>query len=79
MPSTDDPDNLPADAGSTDKEGRVTCPYCGESNTLTLDPSSGTSQDYIEDCQVCCHSMRIIVSYLPSGNADVHAESIDDE
>jgi hypothetical protein len=79
MPSTDDPDNHPSDAGSTDMEGRVTCPYCGGSNTLTLDPSSGTSQDYIEDCQVCCHSMRIIVSYLPSGNADVHAESIDDE
>jgi len=79
MRSTDDPDALPSDDGSTDMEARVTCPYCGELNTITLDPSSGSAQDYIEDCQVCCHSMRILVHYLPSGNADVHAESIDDE
>jgi hypothetical protein len=31
----------------------VTCPYCGETFETSLDTSGGT-QEYIEDCQVCC-------------------------
>ncbi len=31
----------------------IECPYCGESFTTEIDTSAG-SQDYIEDCQVCC-------------------------
>ncbi len=29
------------------------CPYCGERFSTTLDMSGG-SQEYIEDCQICC-------------------------
>lgn len=39
-------------------ERRITCPYCGESITIVVDPSSG-SQTYIEDCQVCCQPMQL--------------------
>jgi len=31
----------------------VQCPYCGESFDTNVDPSGG-SQEYIEDCYVCC-------------------------
>ena len=31
----------------------ASCPYCGESFTTLIDMSAG-SQEYIEDCQVCC-------------------------
>lgn len=31
----------------------VECPYCGESFETDADPSAG-SQEYIEDCYVCC-------------------------
>lgn len=31
----------------------VECPYCGESFEANVDPSGGT-QEYIEDCYVCC-------------------------
>ena len=50
-----DPD-LPEDIEDpdlpTDMEAAVTCPYCGESMEISLDPGSGAVQDYIEDCQV---------------------------
>lgn len=31
----------------------VKCPYCGESFETNVDASGG-SQEYIEDCTVCC-------------------------
>jgi hypothetical protein len=40
------------------EETGVDCPYCGEHITLVLDLSV-TSQDYIEDCFVCCQPMRV--------------------
>ena len=31
----------------------VSCPYCGTRLTAVVDCSGG-SQDYVEDCAVCC-------------------------
>jgi len=33
---------------------RFQCAGCGEWNETFVDPSNGTKQTYIEDCQVCC-------------------------
>jgi Cysteine-rich CPXCG len=30
------------------------CAYCGETNLTFVDFSAGSSQSYVEDCQVCC-------------------------
>lgn len=30
------------------------CAFCGEENTTFVDLSSGMSQSYVEDCQICC-------------------------
>jgi hypothetical protein len=38
----------------------VQCPYCGEAFETNVDASGG-SQEYIEDCQICC---RPIVFHL---------------
>ena len=47
---------------------QVDCPYCGEPFSTTVD-SSGGSQDYIEDCPVCC---RPIEFHLETGpDADI--------
>ena len=46
------------------------CPYCGEAIELLVD-CSVELQDYIEDCQVCCRPMQILVSVNASGLADV--------
>ncbi len=50
----------------------VTCPYCGEELELFLDEGGGGSQDYIEDCQVCCKPMRVTVAAGDDG--DLHAQ-----
>lgn len=42
----------------------VACPYCGEGIDLLLDLSAG-SQQYVEDCSVCCRP--IVVAYTVEG------------
>ena len=38
----------------------LTCPYCFQVIAVIVDRSGG-SQEYVEDCQVCCSPMRIMV------------------
>ncbi|HTL04963.1 MAG TPA: CPXCG motif-containing cysteine-rich protein [Gemmatimonadales bacterium] len=61
-----------------DSEAEVTCPYCGEQLTLTLDPDGGLAQEYVEDCPVCCRPWRVQVSYDEAGAAEVVLEQADD-
>ncbi len=42
-------------------EELISCPYCGESITILIDPED-TGQEYIEDCQVCCRPINFSVS-----------------
>lgn len=37
---------------------RVDCPYCGQHFKIVVDCSAG-SQEYIEDCEVCCKPIII--------------------
>ena len=43
----------------TMSEIEVTCPYCGETVVIILDPAGGGTQDYVEDCEVCCKPISI--------------------
>src|SRR2546428_1655544 len=58
----DDADSLEEgeaeDAAALETEADVTCPHCGETMTITLDPGGGRAQEYVEDCQVCCRPWR---------------------
>ncbi|MDQ3222819.1 MAG: CPXCG motif-containing cysteine-rich protein [Gemmatimonadota bacterium] len=63
--------------GTAETDARVSCPYCGEINEIALDPGSGSAQEYVEDCQICCRPWRLLVRYLPDGTADVSAEPED--
>lgn len=38
----------------------LNCPYCGETIEIAVDYSAG-SQEYVEDCQVCCNPMVLSV------------------
>jgi len=62
------------DAAALDAEAEVTCPHCGETQTIALDPAGGRTQEYVEDCGVCCRPWRVQVWYNPTagGAADVH-------
>ena len=38
---------------------------------ITLDPGSGSDQEYSEDCQVCCRAWLLHVRYGRDGHAEV--------
>lgn len=60
-------DDLDADPGAT----WVHCPYCGEAVELLLDPAGGETQEYVEDCEVCCRPWRVEVTYDGAGAPSV--------
>ncbi len=55
------------------EETTVTCPHCWETVSLTLDLSEDR-QEYIEDCPVCCHPMRVVVTADDGELVDVQAD-----
>jgi hypothetical protein len=71
-------EEFPLGDGTADTEGEVRCPYCGELNEIGLDPGSGASQQYVEDCQVCCRPWTVFVTYQADGTARVHVEAADE-
>ena len=50
----------------------IDCPYCGESIEILIDASI-RSQQYIEDCQVCCRPITLRVEIDAEGEPQVHA------
>jgi hypothetical protein len=69
---------FPLGDGTADLSCNATCPYCAEPVELTLDPGSGTHQEYIEDCSVCCRPWNVTVTYDEDGHADVFLDASDD-
>ena len=55
----------------------ISCPYCGETIEILVDPSV-ESQIYIEDCQVCCRPMNVTVTTDEEGMPSVEAFAEDD-
>lgn len=55
-------------------EQRIHCPFCGEAISIVIDTSAG-SQSYIEDCQVCCQPMQIVVDVADGELQSVRADS----
>ncbi len=38
------------------------CPYCWEEISMLLDPSNA-SQNYVEDCEVCCNPISLTMQF----------------
>lgn len=55
----------------------IGCPYCGERIELAVDASGG-DQQYVEDCQVCCRPISILVRVEEDGGLQLLARR-DDE
>lgn len=49
----------------------ITCPYCGEKIELIIDCSIA-EQDYIEDCEVCCRPISLLVFVDEKGKLAVN-------
>jgi hypothetical protein len=58
-------------------EQDIDCPYCGERINLALDTSAGP-QRYIEDCQVCCRPITVVLDVDADGDAVVRVQSEED-
>ncbi|MFN0241827.1 MAG: CPXCG motif-containing cysteine-rich protein [Planctomycetota bacterium] len=54
-------------------EASYVCDSCGEDIVVPLDPSAGESQQYVEDCPVCCSPNEVFVDYDEDGSARVTA------
>jgi hypothetical protein len=70
-------EDFPLGDGNAAVEGTVFCPYCGEPNEISLDPGGGSSQQYVEDCQVCCQPWNVSVTYAADGSAFVEVNAAD--
>ena len=64
--------------GTAETAATVYCPYCNESVEINLDPSGGTVQEYVEDCEVCCQPWSVRVEYREDGTAGVSIEPLDE-
>jgi len=69
---------FPLGDGTAETDATVVCPYCGEGVAVELDPGSGASQDYVEDCAVCCRPWRVRVRYDGAGRAEVVVRVLDE-
>ena len=57
-------------------EARVQCPHCWEHFDLVVDGSI-ESQQYIEDCEICCRPIDFDVAVDGLGEARVRARRCD--
>jgi hypothetical protein len=54
------------------------CAGCGEWNETSVDESAGSSQSYVEDCQVCCKPNLLRISYYPSAGEFIISAQLED-
>lgn len=52
-----------------------TCSACGEEIVIPLDLSQGSSQEYVEDCPVCCRPNVIHMEFDGRGEPTAWAEA----
>jgi DNA replicative helicase MCM subunit Mcm2 (Cdc46/Mcm family) len=56
-----------------DTEATYICDSCGEEIVVPVDLTEGSSQQYVEDCPVCCNPNVIHVDVDEDGEATVWA------
>jgi len=69
-------EEFPLGDGTADTSALVTCPYCGETVTIAVDPSGGSHQLYIQDCDVCCNPWEVRLHFV-DGIASAEARPSD--
>lgn len=55
-------------------DANYVCGACGEEIVVPIDLSAGHSQEYVEDCPVCCRANVIRVEVDPEGGVRAWAE-----
>jgi transcription elongation factor Elf1 len=52
------------------------CPHCAQPNHLFIDITEGDNQELIQDCEVCCQPLRIVVHLNDTGILSCDAEPL---
>lgn len=73
-----DDDQDETETTDLDAEASYVCNSCGEEIVVPLDYSEGQSQQYVEDCPVCCNPNVIFVEFDVDGQARVWSHSEQD-
>jgi hypothetical protein len=55
----------------------ATCPYCGESVEVAVDPFAGPRQSFVEDCPVCCRPWEVSVRKAATGDWTIELKTVD--
>ncbi len=69
--------DFPLGDGVADMVTLHSCPYCGAEVEILLDPGGGTTQEYVEDCEVCCRPWQVRVTWS-HGSAVVELRTEDE-
>lgn len=56
-----------------DEDASYRCPFCHEEIVVPVDVSAGASQEYGEDCPVCCRPILLRVEIDAQGRARIEA------
>ena len=51
------------------------CDSCGEEIVVPIDPSAGSTQEYVEDCPVCCSPVVLTVEIDEDGRPSMSARA----
>lgn len=57
-------------------EIKFACQYCGYENSVWVDLTAGSKQDFVEDCAICCNPNRIIITIDNEENIYVEARPV---
>lgn len=69
--------DFPLGDGTAATVATVYCPYCNEAVEIAIDPGGGASQEYVEDCEVCCQPWTVSLHYSGDGSATVSVTPLD--
>jgi ribosomal protein L37AE/L43A len=65
---------LPARDGIVRDEATYVCAACGEEIVIPIDLSAGASQEYVEDCPVCCRPNVIRIA-IDGSDVEISSDS----
>ena len=65
-------------AGQLNEAGGYICDHCGEEIVVPIDVTEGTTQEYVEDCPVCCNPNIIFVDIDLDGQVRVSSRAEQD-
>ncbi len=74
----DEPDDDDDFGFDLNDAANVSCPYCGESVEIPVDPAGGEVQEYVEDCAVCCQPWSVRVDVNREGVPTVSVRTLDE-